>query len=149
MLKQELSAQQDFLWEIMLLIRSDDYRFMFMPHIDYCTKKETTLRVCHFTILYGHFSAKYINIVHKTGVQTNILGCLTCLNINWIKSYDLKHIFFHFFGFSILEEKKWKFTPDKKPFFDHFWSFFSQLHRYLSQNWVLDGHFEMLSVSKS
>ena len=75
------------------------------PTIDYCTKKETTLRVSHFTILYGHFSAKYINIVHKTGVQTN-MGCLTCLNINWIKSYDLKHIFFFIsLGFQFWKKK--------------------------------------------
>ena len=74
--------------------------------IDYCTKKETTLRVGHFTIISGHFSAKYINIFHKTGVQTKILGCLTCLNINWIKSYDIKHIFFSFLGVFNFGRKK-------------------------------------------
>ena len=37
----------------------------------------------------------YINIFHKNGVQTNILRCLTCLNFNLIKSYDVKHISFH------------------------------------------------------
>jgi hypothetical protein len=54
----------------------------------------------------GHFSAKYINIFHKTGVQTNILGCLTCLNLNWIKSYDIKHIFYSFLRVFNFERKK-------------------------------------------
>ena len=67
-------------------------------NIDYCTKKETTLRVGHFTTISGHFSANYINIFHKTGVQRNILRCLTCLNLNWIKSYDIKSFFSHFWG---------------------------------------------------
>ena len=37
----------------------------------------------------------------------------------------------------------------KRPFYDHFWPFFCQLHESLSQNWDSDGHFEVLSVSKS
>ena len=32
-------------------------------------------------------------------------------------------------------------------FYDHLWSFFRQLHEYLSQNWSSDGHFEMLNKS--
>ena len=67
-------------------------------NIDQCTKKETILRVGHFTTISGHFSANYINIFHKTGVQTNILRCLPCLNLNQIRSNDIKH----FWGFSIL-----------------------------------------------
>jgi hypothetical protein len=62
--------------------------------IDYCTKKETTLRVGHFTTTSGHFSANCINIFHKTGDQRNILRCVTCLNLNWIKSYDINTILF-------------------------------------------------------
>ena len=57
--------------------------------IDYCTKKETTLRVGHFTTTSGHFSDNCINIFHKTGEQRKNLRCLTCLNLNWIKSYDI------------------------------------------------------------
>ena len=34
-------------------------------------------------------------------------------------------------------------------FYDHFWSFFSQLHNYLSQNLGSDSHFESLNMSKS
>ena len=70
--------------------------------IDYCTKKETTLTVGHFTTISDHFSANYINIFHKTGVQRNILRCLTCLSLNWVKSYNIKHNFIHFEGFSNL-----------------------------------------------
>ena len=88
-----------------------------MGTIDYCTKKETTLRVSHFTTSSGHFSANCINIFHKTGDQRNILRCLTCLNLNWIKSYDIKHNFIHFRGFSIVKQKK----EEKLPFInDHF-----------------------------
>ena len=36
-----------------------------------------------------------------------------------------------------------KFVNDKWPFYDHFWSFFCQLHRYLSQNWGSDIHLEL------
>ena len=32
----------------------------------------------------------------------------------------------------------------KWPSWDHFWPFFGQLHEYLSQKRVSDGHFEML-----
>ena len=53
-------------------------------YIEYCSKKETTLRVGHFTTISDHFPANYINIFHKTGVQKNIIRCLTCLNLNWI-----------------------------------------------------------------
>ena len=51
--------------------------------------------------------------------------------------------------FNIGRKKPWKFKFQKWPFFDHLWSCFWQLHRYLSQNWDSDGHFEVLSVSKS
>ena len=70
----------------------------FIINIDQCTKKETTLRVGHFTTI----SAYYINIFHKTGVQTNIVRCecLPCLDLNWIKSYGIKQSFsFSFQGF--------------------------------------------------
>ena len=73
-----------------------------LAFIDYCTKKETTLRVGHFTTISDHFSANYINIFHKTGVQRNNMRCLTCLNLNWVKSYIMKHNFIHFQGFSNL-----------------------------------------------
>ena len=37
-------------------------------------------------------------IFHKTEIQMVILRCLVCLNLNWVKSYDifwLKYLFFH------------------------------------------------------
>ena len=70
-----------------------------------CVKKQTNLWVGHFTTLSGHFLAHYINIFHKIELQTIILMCLTCLNLIWIKSYDIKHIFFHFLFFAILQRK--------------------------------------------
>ena len=107
--------------------------------------KETTFRVGHFTTISGHSIANYINIFHKTEVPTVILRCLMSLNLNWIKSYDINYKLFWQLCFSILEEKK----ASKMAIFWPFVVFFWQLHRYLSQNWDSEGHFEVLSVSKS
>ena len=41
------------------------------------------------------------------------------------------------------------FKFQKWPYFDYLWSFFWQLLEDLSQNCGSDGHFEMLSMSKS
>ena len=35
------------------------------------------------------FFGNYMDIFHKTGIQTVILRCLVCLNPNWIKSCDI------------------------------------------------------------
>ena len=55
-----------------------------------------------FTTISGHFSANYINNFHKTEVQMIILRCWTGLNLNWLKSYDTKHKYFHLCFFAIL-----------------------------------------------
>ena len=39
-------------------------------------------------VLDQSFFANYMSIFHKTEIQTVILRCLMCLNLNWIKSYD-------------------------------------------------------------
>ena len=110
----------------------------YMPYtIDYCTKKRDNPKSWPFYDHFWPFSANYINIFHKTGVKRNILRCLTCLNFHWIKSYDM-------WVFNFVRRK---FTPHKRSFYDHFWPFFYQLHRNLSQNWGSYFHFEMLSVS--
>merc|ERR1712008_127863 len=36
------------------------------------------------------FFANYMNIFHKTEIQTVILRCSTSLKLNWYKSYDTK-----------------------------------------------------------
>ena len=44
------------------------------------------------------FYANYMNIFHKTEIQTVILRCIVGLNLNWIKSNDMitvKVLFFH------------------------------------------------------
>ena len=38
-----------------------------------------------------HIFANYINVFHKTEVQTIILMCLMALNLNWFNSYDTKY----------------------------------------------------------
>ena len=35
------------------------------------------------------FFGSYIGIFHNTEIQTVILRCSVCLNLNWIKSYDI------------------------------------------------------------
>ena len=43
----------------------------------------------HFTTIYGHFFANYIDIFHKNEIQVVILRYVVCLNLNWIKSCDI------------------------------------------------------------
>ena len=74
-----------------------------------------------------------------------VLMCLTYLNPNLIKNYDIKHNFCHFCFFQFCKKKNWKITTHKWPFYDHFWPFFCQF----SQNWGSEGHFKVHSGSKS
>ena len=37
------------------------------------------------------FFGNYINIFHKTEIQTVILRCLMGLNLDWVKSYGLRY----------------------------------------------------------
>ena len=71
-------------------------------------KKENYLNIGHFTTLSGHFFANYINIFHKTEVLMKILRCETCLNLNWIKNYEIKHITFFVSVFFNFVRKKMK-----------------------------------------
>ena len=57
-------------------------------------KKQTYLWIGHFTALSVHFLANYINIFHKIELQMIILMFLKCLNLIWIKIYNIKHISF-------------------------------------------------------
>ena len=64
------------------------------------------------------FFGNYMEIFHKTEIQTVILRCLVCLNPNWIKSNDIKsdNIFFsclkmHHFRASL---PKWVLTSPKE-----------------------------------
>ena len=68
-------------------------------------RKRKLLRNDRFTTLSGHFFANYMNIFHKTEVQTVNLRCLTDLNPNLFKSYDTKCQHFHFPFFAILKKK--------------------------------------------
>ena len=53
----------------------------------------------------SRFSANYFYISHKTEVQTVICRCWTSLNLNWFKSYDTKHKYFHSRFFSDFVKK--------------------------------------------
>ena len=50
--------------------------------------KRSRLTNCRFTTISSQISAIYINISHKTEIQTVILRCWIVLYINWLKSYD-------------------------------------------------------------
>ena len=64
------------------------------------------LNNCH-KIISGHFFAIFIFIFHKTDVRTVILRCLAGLIYDWLKSYDTKHKYFHFFFFAILYKNRY------------------------------------------
>ena len=61
---------------------------------------------------FWSFFANYMNIFHKTEIQTVILRCSTSLKLNWYKSYDTKcknaknaRVFFY----KIAKKRKWKY----------------------------------------
>ena len=56
--------------------------------------------------------------------------------------------FFLFPVFCNFVKKYRKFMTHKWPLWDHFWPFFGQLHKNLSQK-KIQSHFEMLSVFES
>ena len=64
-------------------------------------KKKSWKSITHkwpFLTVFGHLFANFMNIFHKTEVQTVILRCLVSLNLNWIKSYNIilvKKFFFN------------------------------------------------------
>ena len=64
------------------------------------TKFVNGLNVC-FTTASSHFFAYYMNIFHKTEVQTVILRCWMCLYLNWFKRYDTKCKYFHYGHLSV------------------------------------------------
>ena len=73
----------------------------------------------HFTTISGHLFGNYINIFHKTEIQTVILRCLVCKNCNWIKSCNI--ILIKIFFLSCLKMDhfraslpKWFLTPQKE-----------------------------------
>ena len=64
------------------------------------------------TTFCSHFFANYMNIFHKTEVQTVILRCQMGLNLIWFKNYDPKRKFFRFrFFCDFVKNKACKKTP--------------------------------------
>ena len=68
----------------------------------FCTWLTHQMIYGRFTTISSRFSTIYINIFHKTEVQTVILRCWTGLYFNWFKSYDTKCKYFRFLVFVIL-----------------------------------------------
>ena len=59
---------------------------------------KTWWQIANFTNTSGLFFVNYMNIFHKTEVQTVILRCLVSLNLNWIKSYNIILVKKNFFN---------------------------------------------------
>ena len=91
------------------------------------------------------FSTNHIDIFHKSEIQMIILKCFTCLNPNLFKSYDINQKYVHICYFV---KKELKIYVSKVANLRPFLAIFGQLHRCLSQNWGLNGHFEVLNVSR-
>ncbi len=87
------------------------------------------------------FVCNYMNIFQKAEVLTVILRCWTGLDLNWFKSYDTKCKYI-FLDLATLEIINGRFLTISKQF-----SAIS-VHKYLSQNWGSDGHFEILNRSQ-
>ena len=72
----------------------------------------------YFITISGHFFGNYINIFHKTEIQTVILRCLVCKNLYWIKSYNIVLIKIFFFSCLKMHFRaslpKWLWTPQKE-----------------------------------
>ena len=84
------------------------YNFFWVPWFQIRKEKNLEnlwLKNDHFLTLSGLFFLKYMDIFHKTEVQTVILRCLVCLNFNWIKSNDTITVKMCFF-----------FTPENASF---------------------------------
>ena len=129
-------------------MRNWKFKVIFLQNIltkDRSEMKRTRLWVGHFNTISGHFFANYINSFPKTEVLAVILKCPTYSNLNWIKIT----LFFASSFLQFCKKKTWKFMTHKWPLYDYFWPFFRQLHKNLSQNWGLGGHFEVLTMSKS
>ena len=109
---------------------------------DWPFKKETTFEFGQFTTFFCLFLPTTWYISQNLGAD----GHFEELNVSKSQlNQNLWHklqMFMTSFG----RKKNQKIMFQKLPFFSHLWSFFWQLHRYLSQNWDSDRHFEVLSV---
>ena len=88
-------------------------------------KTDTTFKKDPFRSISSHFFGDYSYIFHKNQVQKVILKCLTCLNLIWIKGYNIKHAKGNFRFFCNFEKKGRKFKTQKWPFYDPFGNFFA------------------------
>ena len=95
------------------------HNFFWVPWFSVLKEKKSWKFVTHkwpLLTVFGHLFANFMNIFHKTEVQTVILRCLVSLNLNWIKSYNI--ILVKIFLFSCLKMHhvramlpKWFLTP--------------------------------------
>ena len=90
-------------WKYKSSLRWESYFEIFysITNIETGRQNLQLTNVCSTTI-FSQFFANYINIFHKTEVQTVILRCLIGLNCNWFKIYATKHKYLCFQIFAIL-----------------------------------------------
>ena len=67
-----------------------------------CVQKKSRLTNCRFTTISSQITVIYMNIFHKTEIQTVILRCWTGLYLNWFYSYGIKSKKFFFLFSPIL-----------------------------------------------
>ena len=92
------------------------FHFLFFAILQRKNTENLLLINGHLGTISGHFLANYINIFHKIELQTIIMMCLTCLNLFWIKSYNIKYNFCHFLFLQFCKKKYWKFMTQNGHF---------------------------------
>ena len=79
-----LYQSPEIIWTYLLHVA--EFILVYPLHRGWCFKFAIGLNG-RFTTISSHFVANYIDIFHKTVVQTVILRCWTSLYLNWFKSY--------------------------------------------------------------
>ena len=69
--------------------KTQKFSFLFFYHFVKQKAENLCLLKGNFKIISGYFLANYIHVFYKTEDQMVILRSLTCLNLNWIKAYDI------------------------------------------------------------
>ena len=69
--------------------KAQKFSFLFFYHFVKQKSENLCLLKGNFKIISGYFLANYIHVFYKTEDQMVILRSLTCLNLNWIKAYDI------------------------------------------------------------
>ena len=78
--------------------KTQKFSFLFFYHFVKQKVENLCLLKGNFKIISGYFLANYIHVFYKTEDQMVILRSLICLNLNWIKAYDIFYWLRYFFS---------------------------------------------------